>query len=125
MKKVKCPSCDRDEWEFPACDETNCACYPYRELARLRNEDRKKKKPSLEDIKKLIPTRKFPEPFEQPMIPMWPNAVPNTPGDQPWMPYVPSDPSPRHCPTCGIEIGRVMGYVCVHHNCPSFPRVVC
>ena len=41
----------------------------------------------------------------------------------PFYPPVPMDtPVVSRCPKCGIELNRVMGYVCNAFDCPVFPK---
>ncbi len=42
-------------------------------------------------------------------------------------PDLPCDPNPvvAKCGQCGLNLHRVMGYVCSHPRCPCFPRVTC
>jgi len=44
----------------------------------------------------------------------------------PFYPPVPTDTTVvSRCPKCGIELNRVMGYVCNAFDCPVFPKVRC
>jgi hypothetical protein len=50
------------------------------------------------------------------------------------VPVIPAIPTPKDkgpnpvvaiCGECGLELHRVMGYVCSRENCPCFPRITC
>lgn len=42
-------------------------------------------------------------------------AIPDFPPQYP----IPKFEEKRTCPTCGITLEQVMGYVCSHQNCPT------
>lgn len=43
----------------------------------------------------------------------------------PALPGIPYNGLPDTCPKCGINLTKVMGYVCHSPNCPTFPQVTC
>lgn len=61
-------------------------------------------------------TRIFPE--RLPTHPVIPPLDPNR---------VPMDPNPvvATCGACGLDLRRVMHYVCPRSDCPCFPKVIC
>jgi hypothetical protein len=90
---------------------------------------------TLQDWEEEVPVQ------ESNIIDMWDNMVEKI-KEQPWhspMEQTPSFPRPHipynpllpttwqkpQCPKCGMYLDKVMGYVCVDSQCPTFMKATC